>query len=206
LGNNLFAYCLNNPVNMSDYTGHLPDWVNTGMKIFAAVAIAVTTALVVTGTGGTAAVVFLGAACAGATGGYFNEKAGGEFTSGYVGGAVSGLVQGFAGLSGPLGTAMGGSVGSGLGTLITGALDNWWGSDDMKKSADQILGNAAVSFMVAIGTSSLTGFVDAAVRMGVPTQAYGLMPGLTDTFGKMITSFFGSIDDAITYIVIMGGV
>lgn len=130
----------------------------------------------------------------------------GEFTSGYIGGAVSGLVQGIAGLSGPLGTTLGGSVGSGLGTLITGALDNLWGSEDMKKSSAQIWGNAAVSFTVALGTSSLTGFVDASVRMGVPSRAYGLMPGLTDTFGKMITSFFGAIDDAITYIVIMGGV
>lgn len=81
-----------------------------------------------------------------------------------------------------------------------------WGSEDMKKSADQIWKNAAESFTVAIGTSSLTGFVDVAERTGVSSQAFGLMPGLSDTFGKMITSFFGAIDDAMTYIVIMGGV
>ena len=191
---------------MSDCTGHLPDWANTSMKVFAAVAIVVTTVLVVTGTGGTAAVVLLGAACAGATGGYFNEKAGGEFTSGYLGGAVSGLVQGTAGLLGPLGTVIGGSVGSGLGTLIAGGLDNLWGSKNMHKSAGEIFENAARSSAVALATSAVTGYMDLAVRIGVPTQANGLMPCLTDTFGKMITAFFGAIDDAETYILLMGDV
>lgn len=204
VGYNLFAYCLNNPVNMADPTGNLPDWVNTGMKIFAVAAIAVATALVITGTGGTGAVLFLGAACAGATGGYFNEQAGGEFTNGYIGGAVSGLTQGFAGLMGPLGTVLGGSVGSGLGTLITGGLDNLWGSRDMRKSAGEITQNAVISSAVALGTSAVTGFIDLSVRTGMPTQAGGLMPGLTETFGKMINAFFGAVDDAMTYILIMG--
>ena len=30
LSNNMFAYCLNNPVNMVDYDGQLPQWVITG--------------------------------------------------------------------------------------------------------------------------------------------------------------------------------
>ena len=200
---NLFAYCGNNPVNFSDPTGHLPDWVNAGMKIFSVTAIAVATALVITGTGGIGAVLFLGAACAGATGGYFNEQAGGEFTSGYIGGAVSGLTQGFAGLAGPLGIVLGGSAGSGLGTLITGALDNLWGSAGMQKPAGEIFKNAAISSVFALGTSMLTAYVDIAVKMGVASQGYGLMPGLTDTFGKMLNAFFGAMDDAITYILIM---
>ena len=204
LGNNLFVYCLNNPINMSDHTGNLPDWVNTGVKIFAVIAIVVATALVITGTGGTGAVLFLGAACAGATGGYYNEQAGGEFTSGYIGGAVSGLVQGAVGLMGPLGTVIGGSVGSGLGTLIAGGLDNLCGSAEMRKSTEEVFKNAAVSSVVALGTSALTRYMDLAVRMGVPTQANGLMPGLTDTFGKMINAFFGGTDDAMTYMLIMG--
>ena len=31
-GNNLFSYCLNNPVNMSDYEGNVPDWINKAAK------------------------------------------------------------------------------------------------------------------------------------------------------------------------------
>ena len=31
-GNNLFAYCFDNPVNMSDPTGHWPKWVETAEK------------------------------------------------------------------------------------------------------------------------------------------------------------------------------
>ena len=38
----------------------------------------------------------------------------------------------------------------------------------------------------------------------VPTKAYGLMPCLTETFGNMIVSFYGAIDDAMTYLLIMG--
>ena len=204
LGYNLFAYCLNNPVNMTDYTGNLPEWANTCVKIFSVVAIAVATVAVITGTGGTGAVLLLGAACAGATGGYFNEQAGGEFASGYVGGVVSGLTQGFAGLAGPLGVVIGGSIGSGLGTLIAGGLDNYWGLDDMQKSTATIFSSALKSSAVAFGTSMLTGYIDIAVRMGLPTQANGLMPGLTNTFGKMINAFFGALDDAMTYIIIMG--
>ena len=35
-------------------------------------------------------------------------------------------------------------------------------------------------------------------------NADSMMPGLTDTFGKMINAFFGGIDDAMTYMLIMG--
>ena len=32
LGNNMFAYCLNNPVNMSDPSGHWPQWLKNTVK------------------------------------------------------------------------------------------------------------------------------------------------------------------------------
>lgn len=38
----------------------------------------------------------------------------------------------------------------------------------------------------------------------VPTKANGLMPCLTETFGNMIVSFYGAIDDVMTYLLIMG--
>ena len=30
-GNNLFSYCTNNPINMVDYSGNIPDWIITGV-------------------------------------------------------------------------------------------------------------------------------------------------------------------------------
>ena len=45
LGYNLFAYCMNNPVNMSDPTGHWPKWATIALGAVAAVAaVAVTVA------------------------------------------------------------------------------------------------------------------------------------------------------------------
>ena len=32
LGNNMFAYCSNNPVNLSDETGYLPEWIKNAIK------------------------------------------------------------------------------------------------------------------------------------------------------------------------------
>lgn len=64
-GYNLFAYCMNNPVNMSDTTGNWPKWAN---KLVAAVAIVavVTVVAAVTvaaaGTGSAVACVVVGAA------------------------------------------------------------------------------------------------------------------------------------------------
>ena len=32
LGNNVFIYCFNNPVNMSDSSGHWPQWIKNTVK------------------------------------------------------------------------------------------------------------------------------------------------------------------------------
>ena len=34
LGNNMFAYCGNNPINMSDYSGHWPQWLEDKLEEF----------------------------------------------------------------------------------------------------------------------------------------------------------------------------
>ena len=108
------------------------------------------------------------------------------------------------GLLGPLGTVFGGSIGSGVGTFIAGALDNTWGSATVRKTTGELAKSAVQSAMVALGTSAVTGFMDYSVRLAVPTKANGLMPCLTETFGNMIVSFYGAIDDAMTYLLIMG--
>jgi len=100
LGANVFAYCANNPVNMSDVTGNWPKWLETTAKIVAVAAVVVTAIVVVSvvtaGTGGlalAAASVAFGAAYAGLVGGIANEAKGESFINGWCGGAVNGAIQ-----------------------------------------------------------------------------------------------------------------
>jgi len=57
---NLFAYCLNNPVNMTDDSGSWPGWAKKLVAAVAIVAVVAVAAAVVTATGGAAAA---GVAC-----------------------------------------------------------------------------------------------------------------------------------------------
>ena len=104
LAYNLFAYCINNPIDRFDVNGNwsLPNWAKVAIGVVAVVGLAVATAC----TAGTAAVV-CGAALSGAvTGG----------TSGAIIGAVSGAIT--DGWEGALDGACSGFM---SGTLIGGA-------------------------------------------------------------------------------------
>jgi len=82
-GYNLFQYCMNNPINMSDESGHWPKWIKTAVKIAAAVAVvAVVTAAVVVTAGGAA--VALGASAA---------VVSGVMTGAAIGGVTAGAVS-----------------------------------------------------------------------------------------------------------------
>ena len=59
LENNLFAYCFNNPINMTDDTGHWPKWATNLVKVgIGALAIGIGVAATVV-TGGAAAPVLV---------------------------------------------------------------------------------------------------------------------------------------------------
>lgn len=116
LSHNMFAYCVNNPVNMDDQNGYLPKWVKKVAIGVAAVAIG---AAVVAVTGGTAAAFLpalvtglqsaatIGAISAGtsvavtavetvATGGNFNSfisKAGKAAVDGFADGFMTGRIM-----------------------------------------------------------------------------------------------------------------
>ena len=85
LSHNLFAYCLNNPVNLSDSGGNLPTWAKK-LAIAAAVVVTVAAVAAVTvatcGTGTALACAAMGAAKGAAIG----------FVTGAVSGAASGAV------------------------------------------------------------------------------------------------------------------
>ena len=90
-GNNMFAYCGNNPVMGCDPTGHAPEWwqwVISGAMVVAGVV------LVATGGGGAVGSALI---CAGANsiiGGYVSESTGGSSVAGWVGGMITGAVSG----------------------------------------------------------------------------------------------------------------
>ena len=223
LGYNLFQYCFNNPMNMSDASGNWPKWVETAAKIATAVvtvaAVAVmayTVASVATGAiVGAAAVkavtgasVFLGAALSGINGGVANEAKGNSYANGYVGGATGGAIQAVSSKT-PGGTIVGGGVGVGVGTVVTDVLNNL-DPDSANSSGQQIINNAASSGLKALATSSVTAFIGVAAgginyqtgmfEGAMITGCDGLMPGFTPGFGESIKAFFGAVDDALVYL------
>ena len=208
---NMFAYCRNNPINMDDSTGTLPKWLETVANVVAVAAVVVTaTAVVAVSTvasGGTAlavAGVAFGTACGGLVGGIANEASGESFINGWAGGAVNGLAQSVATtVLGPVGTIVGGGIGSGAGTAITENLNNIGRPKEKQKSSEEILKDSLKSTIVGAATSTMTAGINYAFDSAVVTQASGLMPGLTRPFGEMSKGFFGSVDDALTYIMCM---
>ena len=109
-GYNLFAYCMNDPVNMSDPTGHWPKWAT---KLVAAVAVV-------------AAIGFAVGAATGAAGGAISHR----ISTGSWGGAGEAALNGMA--SGALSGAIGGAITGG----ITGGLSYNSGATSAGKGFD----------------------------------------------------------------------
>ena len=125
---NLFAYCLNNPVNNTDSSGNwsLPNWAKIAITATIIVAAVVVISTVTAGTGGAAACIALGAA-KGAISGAVSGAVGGAI-SGAVGGAVSHRIEtgtwegaGQAALNGAVQGAIDGAMSGAISGAITGA-------------------------------------------------------------------------------------
>ena len=209
LGNNMFTYCFNNPVNASDNTGNWPQWVETAaMVVSAAVLVAAVTVTVIAvsaataGTGSVAAVygasVLLGAALAGINGAVANYSKGDSYANGYVGGVIGGGTQAAASAL-PLGNIWGGAIGAGRSTAITMTLNNL-DPDSSNSSIKEIAQKSISTGFKGAVTGTLTQFMGHAVDAGVASQANGLMPELTLGFGEGIKAFFGWVDDALIYL------
>ena len=117
---NLFAYCLNNPVNRTDDCGNisLPNWAKVAIGVTAIAGLAVATAL----TGGVAGVI-AGAALTGAVTGGTSGAVIGAISGGINGGfrgAVDGACSGF--MSGSLIGGVSGAITSGL-SIASGAVE-----------------------------------------------------------------------------------
>ena len=209
LGYNMFAYCMNNPVNMSDPSGGWPKWLETAVKV-ASVVVAVTAVVVMVTTvsavsAGTAAPgallgasVFLGAALSGINGGVANEAKGNSYINGYLGGATGGAIQAACSKT-PAGTIVGGGAGVTVGTAVTDVMNNL-DPDSANSTAKEIASNAIISGGKALVTSSLTAYMGYASDLAAINGANGLMPTYTRGFGEAVKAFFGWLDDALVYI------
>ena len=219
MGYNMFAYCMNNPVNMSDPSGNWPKWVENTFKVVSVVvavtAVVATVAAVsafTAGTGSAAAVygatILLGAALSGINGAVANESKGNSYANGYAGGFISGGTQSAASRL-PGGTVWGGALGTSTGTAITMGLNNL-DPDSANATASEIAAEVKNSAIKATATSMITASIGAGVGGidyktstlygGVADRCGGLMPSLTLGFGEGIKAFFGAVDDAIVYI------
>ena len=140
-GFNLYAYCFNNPVNMTDSSGNWPSWA---IKLVAAVAIVavVTVAAAVTvataGAGTAIAAVAVGAAKGAAIGfvaGAASGAAIGYVTTGTLEGALEGMADGA--LSGAISGAIAGGITGGL-SYNSGATSAGKGFDTYRQLKNEI--------------------------------------------------------------------
>lgn len=216
-GYNLFAYCVNNPVNMNDSSGSWPKWLEKVAKVVAVAAIVVTAAIVVAvataGTGGlgsAAAGVAFGTACGGLVGGVANERKGKSFINGWAGGAVNGFTQSLGTVTlGPAGTIIGGSDGSGAGTFITESLNNTGLPNGQRKSSQEIVVEAINASIIGAAMSAITAGIGYSVDFAQGPHGYNswagtLLPNvgiapITPGFGEMLKGFLGVADDAMAY-------
>ena len=160
LSYNLFAYCLNNPVNRFDVDGNwsLPNWLKVTVGAVAIVGLAVATVC----TGGAAAVI-CGAALSGAI-------AGGA--SGAVIGAIGGGISG--GWQGALDGACSGFM---SGTLIGGATGAVSAGLNIATGATTVVGNAHGSTLHKLATNMESG------KMAASGQYSQI--GINKSLGKM---------------------
>ncbi len=141
-GLNLFAYCLNNPINLTDskctsWWSDLWDRIKRNWDVIVGAIVSIV--LIVVGvvltvaSGGTLAVLggaLIGAGIGGFISGLQNKLNGNSFWSGYLGGAVGGAITGVFSGAGPLGLFFAGIAGNMIGSAITDSLDgedilNW---------------------------------------------------------------------------------
>ncbi len=157
---NLFAYCLNNPVNRFDVDGNwsMPNWLKVTVGVVAITGLAVATVC----TGGAAAVV-CGAALSGAI-------AGGA--SGAIMGAIGGGISG--GLQGALDGACSGFM---SGTLIGGVTGAASAGLNIVTGATTVVGNAHGSTLHKLATKMEAG------KMAASGQYSQI--GINKSLGKM---------------------
>ena len=158
LSYNLYAYCFNNPVNMTDSLGNWPDWVETAAKIAVGVAtIAAGVALLTTVVTTAPLTVVVTAAAIGTVGGAAtnavtqyarNSQSWDNFD---VDECITAGVTG--GLSGALATTGIGKIGQGIGNAILSGVNSAINGDSLLDVAI----NAGTGFLAGVAGGDGTG-------------------------------------------------
>lgn len=120
-GLNLYAYCGNDPVDYSDASGHMPEWLSTTLKIAGGVAIIAGCVVGSIFTGGALSVVLAGAAIGAIAGGIgagiSTAVSGGnihDFANAFLMGTATGAISGAVAAS-PLGVGAQMAINAALG-------------------------------------------------------------------------------------------
>ena len=157
LGYNMFAYCMNNPVNMSDPSGNWPKWATKLVVAVAIVAVVAVVAVATAGTGTALACIAAGAAKGAAVG----------FAVGAATGAASGAIShriSTGSWDGAGEAALNGMADGALSGAITGAITGGM--------------NSNVCFVAGTTVLSSTGFVAIeTIRAGDKVWAENLETG-----------------------------
>ena len=214
-GLNLYCYCGNDPVNYSDPSGHESKW---WAWLLSGVAIGIGIALSATGVGGILGGILIGAGASSLINGYVTESNGGNFISGYIGGAISGALCGVgAGLAGnfllnatltsnlaalgwygaSLATSFaGGFAGNMFGTLVTAGIDKQSVNLMDLITSSIVMGGLNMFAGIGSGMSSAIANMGNVAGLGANSQwAYRLLSGVvaggTEAFYDITSYLYG---------------
>ena len=122
-GINLYAYCLNDPVNYIDPTGHKAEW---WQWLISGIEVVVGSALVATGVASGVGIGLIGLGVGSMISGAVNESTGGSFTAGWTGGQVGGIFSFIP--------YIGATVGAFTSSVVTDWIDKDWDNVDWPKA------------------------------------------------------------------------
>ena len=166
LGNNMFAYCLNNPANMADTTGHLPFFVVTAA---------------------------IGAVIGAVAGGVVAAKNGGNVWAGIgIGAAAGALIGTGAGMA--AGAALAGSITATTGSVIAGgsALVSTVATSGVGAGVSCIANNLQhAANTITSATSTAADPVKTALKQ---LNSSGLRPGQTEISRSKIMELVNNFD------------